>query len=215
MKGYISLFKEKKVIFMIGLVCAAFNLVLSAMMIVGIPTIIKVNLELSDTLYSYAQVSIGAGSLLGGILMGALGKKFKIQSSYVLLLCSSLGLIPVAGVLMIDANKMIIYGVILVCCTVCIAVSTMFTIQALTYLQQITPRHLVGKVIAVVMALCTISQPIGQAVYGIAFEKFDNYPELVISVGILLATILSIASRSVFIHIEEKSSQLTGSEQIA
>ena len=208
--------KEKSVIFKVGLVCAAFNLVLSSMMIVGMPTIIKVNLGLSNKLYSYAQASVGFGSLLGGLLMGVLGKHFSIKSAHKILVWDALCIVPFALGMLMNLDKMIIYGLMLVCCTICLALSMMFTILAMTYLQQITPKHLIGKVIAVVMTLCTLSQPIGQAVYGVVFQVFNSQPAMIIIAGIVLSVVVAIVSRSIFINIEEsKTVEIVGNENLA
>lgn len=50
-------------------------------------------------------------------------------------------------------------------------VSTMFTVSIYTVVQQRTPIHLLGKIMASIIAIASCSQPIGQALYGILFEK--------------------------------------------
>ena len=199
--------KEKSIIFKVGLVCAVFNLLLSSLMIVGMPTIIKVTLGLSNELYSYAQASVGFGSLLGGLLMGVLGKQFSMKSAYKLLIWDSISILPIAVGMLLGADKMVIYALILICCTVCLALSMMFTILAMTYLQKETPQHLVGKVIAVVMAICTLSQPIGQAIYGVVFDVFSKQIPYVIIIGVILATIFSIMTIPTFLEIVESDKQ--------
>lgn len=125
--------KEKSIIFKIGLVCAVFNLLLSSLMIVGLPTIIKVTLGLSNELYSYAQASIGFGSLLGGLLMGVLGKHFNMKSAYKLLIWDSISILPIAVGMLFRADKMVVYALILIYCTVGLALSMMFTVSYLMF----------------------------------------------------------------------------------
>lgn len=190
--------KEKTIIVKISLICAGLNLFLSSMMIVGLPVIIKMKLGLSNQLYGYAEAAIGAGSLLGGICVGVLGKRLTIQKSDKLLLITSLIMLPVAITLILGMSPLIVYGIIIVVSTVCMAFSTIFTIRALTYLQEETPTHLLGKVVACVMAICMCAQPIGQAIYGGLFEVMKDEPQWIILVGIILSSILSISSRRVF-----------------
>ncbi len=52
--------------------------------------------------------------------------------------------------------------------------STMFSIQMLAVVQTQTPAHLIGKVIACIMAFIMCAQPAGQMLYGILFEKMSK-----------------------------------------
>ena len=56
----------------IALVCA-FNLLLSALLVVSMPVLIKQTLGLGDTWYGANQTAMAAGSLAGGLAAGLLG----------------------------------------------------------------------------------------------------------------------------------------------
>ena len=199
--------KERTIIVKIALICAGINLILASMMMVGLPIIIKMKLGLSNQLYGYAEASIGAGSLLGGICVGIFGKKLNIQKSDKLLLVTSLTMLPVGIALILKMSSLVIYGIIIVGSTICMACSTMFTIQALTYVQQETPTHLIGKVVSCVMAICMCSQPLGQAIYGGLFDAMKENPEWIIFVAVILSAILSISSKSIFKEIKYQIKQ--------
>ena len=62
--------------------------------------------------------------------------------------------------------------------------STMFSIQMLAVVQTQTPAHLIGKVIACIMAFIMCAQPAGQMLYGILFEKMSKgTPFIMIGTG--------------------------------
>lgn len=201
-EGMHFVLRERPVIIKVALVCAAFNLFLSSMMMVGMPTIIKINLNLSNELYGYAEASLGAGSLIGGICVGIMGKRFCIEKSYKLLILSSMMMLPVCLVVALNMHPLFIYGVIVLCCTLCLAITMIFTILALTYVQEETPMHLLGKVIACVMAICMCSQPVGQAIYGVLFENMKEQPAGIILGATIICTGISIGTRGIFSHIE-------------
>ena len=56
----------------------------------------------------------------------------------------------------------------------------MFSILALSMLQESTPEHLTGKIMACVIALSTCAQPVGQVVYGFLFDLFSGSVWLVL-----------------------------------
>lgn len=112
--------------------------------------------------------------------------------------------LSVAITLILGMSPLIVYGIIIAASTVCMVFSTIFTIQALTYLQEETPTHLLGKVVACVMAICMCAQPIGQAIYGGLFEVMKDEPKWIILVGIILSSTLSISSRRVFAGIRRQ-----------
>ena len=198
LEGLHFIAKEKRVLLKIGLVCAAINLVLSAMLIVGLPTILRIHLAVSDEMYSFAQGSLGIGSLLGGLSVTLLGNKIKVDKLYLLLIGASISLLPIAASLCLGMTPMVAYVIILVCCMIGLAMTTAFSIVALTYIQKETPSHLIGKVMACISMICMCASPLGQAIYGVLFEQFDRAPGIIFCVGLLVALGISILSKGAF-----------------
>lgn len=52
--------------------------------------------------------------------------------------------------------------------------STMFSVSMLTAVQRQTRANLLGKIMAVIIAVLNCSQPVGQAVYGVLFDIFAD-----------------------------------------
>lgn len=70
-----------------------------------------------------------------------------------------------------------------------IAIS-MFSIAAVSLIQQKTPNHLIGKVMAYTSAITLCVQPPGQIVYGFLFDRFRDVVSLVlIPTGIIVCAI--------------------------
>ncbi|MEG2673472.1 MAG: MFS transporter, partial [Ruthenibacterium sp.] len=81
---------EKPVLLKIIVLVALFNLVLSAMLIVGLPILVVQTLCLSDGLLGFAQGALALGGLCGGIATAALGGRLKLSGAPLLLLLCSL-----------------------------------------------------------------------------------------------------------------------------
>lgn len=169
---------EKPVIGKASLLIAGMNLFLSSLIVIGLPIVVTQMLGFSEMagnrFYGYAEGALAAGGLAGGILAGVLGKKMTIQKSHWLLVICSLTLFPMGAVVWFTVPAMAAYTVIVFCCFCMMAVSSMFSIQMMAYVQIVTPSHLVGKIMSLVMCICMIAQPLGQAMYGILFEKLET-----------------------------------------
>lgn len=180
------------------LIVCAFNLFLSALIIVGLPVIITQFLHMSSQLYGYAQGALALGGLLGGILTGVFAKRLNIQGVHVLLLLSGAALLPIGLVLNLDILPMAAYIVITLCSFFMMVCSTMFTVQMLSFVQILTPHHLIGKVISCIMALSMCSQPLGQAVYGVLFDVLKGQSYFAVYGACLICCLISWKSRKIF-----------------
>lgn len=141
--------KEKPVIGKAALLLAGINMFLSALIIIGLPIIVTQMLGFSEKagnrFYGYAQGALAAGGLVGGLLVGVLAKKLVIQKAHRLLAICSLTLLPIGIVLWFPVPGMAAYVVIVASCFFMMIVSSMFSIQMMSYVQMVTPSLLVGK----------------------------------------------------------------------
>ena len=83
-------------------------------------------------------------------------------------------LLPTAVALKSGISGELQYLVLTASCFLIMVLSSMFTVGLMAHIQQITPETLVGKVISLIYAICTCSQPVGQAMYGVLFETLKG-----------------------------------------
>lgn len=186
--------KDKPEIGKVTLCCAAVNLILSALMIIGLPVIVMQTLNFSNSeasrLYGFMQAILAVGGLAGGLGAGLMGARLKISASWKLLDYAGLLLVPMGVVLMLDSSPYVSYAVMAAAGLFIMALASVYSIQMMSYIQITVPQEMVGKVISWIIALSTCAQPVGQVVYGFLFEKSGNgaggifYVAAVISVGI-------------------------------
>lgn len=190
-----------------SLIIAAFNLVLSACIMIGLPVIITqkmgFQLETANRLYGYIEGAMGAGSLLGGILGGIFANKFKIKNCSLLLIICSLSILPITLVLSFDLPVIAAYTIIMISSFVMMMLATLFSIQLMSCLQILTPNKLLGKVISCVMCISMCATPIGQAFYGMVFQKFSNVPQTVFLGALIIGVIIGICTIKLFRNLEE------------
>ncbi|MEG2060157.1 MAG: MFS transporter, partial [Lachnospiraceae bacterium] len=190
--------KDKPLLIQIIVLIALFNLVLSAMMIVGTPILIVETLHMSDELLGLSQGMLALGGLCGGILTALFSKKLRLSNSPVLLFLCSLFVGVMAAPLLLGMSNMTSYVVITAACFAIMALATMFSVQMIATVQTETPPELVGKVIALMMSISMCAQPIGQAMYGVIFDLFRNNTGLILLCVALLSALISIASKRIF-----------------
>lgn len=190
--------KDKPLLIQIIALIAIFNLVLTAMLIVGTPILIVETLHMSDELLGLSQGILALGGLCGGILTAIFSKKLRLSNSHILLFLCSLSVGVMAVPLLLGMTNMTSYLVITAACFAIMALATMFSVQMIATVQTETPPELVGKVIALMMSISMCAQPIGQAMYGVVFDTFQNDTGLILLCVAILSALISLASKKIF-----------------
>lgn len=194
---------DKPIFLSVLVILALFNLVLSAAMVVGIPIMVVQVLEMSDTALGITEAAMGLGGLAGGIIAGTAAQKMKLKNGWItLVLCSLAALFmgisllefipPLVGYIIITAGS---FG------AMCAA--TMFSVSLFTAVQQQTPPHLLGKIMAVITAISSCSQPLGQAVYGVLFDTLSNMPYTVMIGSAAASMAVALASKRIFERLDK------------
>ena len=187
---------EKPVFVSVVVLVAMFNLVLSAVMIVGTPILITQELGMSDTLYGLTQGALALGGLCGGALAAACGDKLRVQKAHLLLLACSAAVAVMGLSLWLHLPSLVSYAAITLMSFAAMGASTLFMVQIYTLVQVQTPPQLVGKVMAALISIAMCGQPVGQALYGLLFGLFAPYLVLLGAAGAALC--ISLCSRRVF-----------------
>ena len=189
---------EKPVFVSVVVLVAMFNLVLSAVMIVGTPILITQVLGMSDTLYGLTQGALALGGLCGGALAAACGDKLRVQKAHLLLLACSAAVAVMGLSFWLHLPSLVSYAAITLMSFAAMGASTLFMVQIYTLVQVQTPPQLVGKVMAALISIAMCGQPVGQALYGLLFGLFAPYPYLVLLGAAGAALCISLCSRRIF-----------------
>ena len=198
---YIS--RERPVFLSATLVLSAFNLILSAVMIVGIPAIVAQVLGMSDAALGLTQAIMALGGLLGGLLAGLMGTRLKPRhGSLCLLACA--GAAGIMGLAVLpEVPGAVSYWLLTAMSMLAMSAATLFTVVMLTLVQAQVPGRLLGKVIACIQAAANCASPLGQAAYGVLFDTLS--PWSVLLGAAMLSALVALRSRRVFRRLEEAS----------
>ncbi len=190
---------EKKFFIKIAFVVALFNMVITALIIVGIPVIVIQVLQMKEFDLGIAQSVIGLGGLFGGMLSAIISKKLKIKYSYIFLFISSFSVFIMGLSLWGVFEEMTAYILIIIASFILMCSATIFTILIFAMIQTETPSNLIGKIMAVLIAISLSSQPIGQAIYGWGFEYFGSDKSyIILTISSIISFFIVIYSKKIF-----------------
>ena len=188
--------REKPVFLRVTLLLSAFNLILSAAMIVGIPVLVVNILKMSDASLGLTQGAMGLGGVLGGVLGGILGTRLRPRHGAALLLICS-GTLAVMGLVLLPGiPPTLSYWTITGFSLLMMAAASLFSILLLSAIQSQVAPHLLGKIIACVQAAANCASPLGQAGYGVLFEHLPPCPILLGAA--LLSALIGLRSIQIF-----------------
>ncbi|MBC3516579.1 MFS transporter [Neobittarella massiliensis] len=204
--------EKRPIFFSVVAIVAAFNLVLSAMMVVGMPILIVQVLQLSDSMLGYAQGIMALGGLAGGLLMAVVAKKLTMRTAHRLLIICALSVGVIGLALLMDLPVMATYAVITGMSFVAMAVSTLFSVQMLTVVQQQIPPALVGKIMAVMIAISMCAQPVGQAIYGVLFGAAAHSSWAVLLGAAVVSAVIALLSKNTFARLHQQMAGPTAAQ---
>ena len=101
-------------------------------------------------------------------------------------------------------SPMAVYIVLIISFGLLLTVHTIFQIQMMTFLQILTPEDLVGKVIACFMCVVMGTMPLGQVVYGFAFEHIGGSMYLLLYFAGFIMIIISTLTHGVFTGVDRQ-----------
>lgn len=170
--------------------------------IVGLPFLVRTVLGFNAKYYGAAESALAVATILGSIAAGILAEKLKIHKLSVLLASMGIFIIPAGIVFLLPVNAIIKYGVTVVSFCGMQAVISIFSIFAVSLIQQRTPNHLIGKVMAYTSTVTLCVQPIGQIVYGFLFDRFHNAVYFVLIPTGIIVCIVGLSAMSFFRNME-------------
>jgi len=200
--------KDQPILWKTSLVFALSNLLLTSLILIGLPVIVTQQLgfaqDAANRLYGYAQGVFAAGAILGGFMASVLSSKLKSKAGTYLLIGCSVCVIVGGLALQMIGIPMAVYLVLIGSCGLLLTTHTIFQIQIMTYLQLLTPKDLIGKVISCFMCVVMCTMPLGQVLYGFAFEHIGHNMYLLFYAAGVIMIGISILTRRIFHGIDNQ-----------
>ena len=192
------LIREEPGVFRLLLLAALLSMLVVGIIVVGTPYLVRTTLGLSAGHYALAESGMGVASVVGGILVGLLAGRFRFHAMYRLIIAVGLCLIPAGLSFLLPLEVMTRYSLLVAMLCGCQLLCSVFSIFALSAIQERTPEHLAGKVMACVSTLSLCAQPLGQILYGVLFDGLTGMAYLVLIPSGLLIVVIGVISAPLF-----------------
>ena len=114
-----------------------------------------------------------------------------------MLAAGSLALLLVAAACAAPLPPLASYALVVASLFLTMACCTLFSVQAVAFVQGETPKGLIWKVMALVMALANCATPVGVLAYGWLLDAFRGDIPIVVAGVVAVSLILSLAVRNV------------------
>ena len=194
--------RERPAIFKTLILTAIISFFVQGVALVGLPYIVRTVLGLNANYYGAMESMLGFTGILGSIIAGLIVEKFKIRKLYLTLLIIAIPLLPCGIIFLFVQNIQINYAILLLSFAIIQISACVFSVFALSIIQQLTPDNMIGKVMAYTATFSLCAQPLGQIIFGILFDGFSSAVYLVlIPTGIILS-IISLTTKEFFLKIE-------------
>lgn len=183
------------------IVAAVINLVLSPLLIVGSPIILRVTMQSSDTMQGIGVGLISFASILGTLTIGVFAKRIKVKTLHRFIAAIALLAVPIAVSVfpfILELGYYPAFTLFMLGAIPIAMVASIISIYVIARVQRVTSNENLGKVMAIIMAVAGCAAPIGQVIYGVVFESFSDvlyFPILAIS---LLMLVITFATRRMF-----------------
>lgn len=197
------IFRTKPDLLRLLLLAAAATFFIMGIASVGLPFTVRTVLGLSAEHYAVAEVFFGVAAIGGSLCAGLL--RLRLPWLCRLLLAVGLCMLPPGIAFFLAAGPMACYWTLIVCVCIMQFLVCIFSIFALSCLQQMTPPAMLGRVMSYVSALTLCAQPLGQAIYGALFDILHTHLFLVfLPTGCLLG-LIALLSRSLFCRLSARA----------
>lgn len=175
--------------------------------IVGLPFIVRNVLGFNAKYYGAAESALAIAAIMGSIAAGIFTGKLKTHKLSLILGSLGIFVIPAGIAFILPVNPAIRYIInIISFCGMQVAIN-IFSIFAVSLIQQRTPNHLIGKVMAYTSLVTLCAQPIGQMVYGFLFDKFCNAVHVVLIPTGFIICMVGVLSINLFKKIENQQTE--------
>jgi MFS family permease len=196
----------------LGLIAALLNMALVPCFLVASPIILRVTMKGGDAVYGVGMGLINAASILGALTAGVFSKRMRVSNLWLWILGIALLFIPLAVSVtpaFLKTGFWPPFVLYMFCLILMVAATTVLSIFVIVRIQSKTAGENLGKVMAIIQAIAQCAAPIGQLMYGAAFQGFKNSVHIpLLMTCVIMAAIAFIGKKT--LHNEDFAEEERG-----
>lgn len=152
------------------LLAAILNLALVGLTI-GAPVIVAKHLGMQSSFVGIIEVAMGLGGLVGSGLVGIWPHRFSFKGICRYVAMISFGVVPIIVALLSGPDELA-FAALAAGSAWVMAWASITSVEIVSFVQRSVPKELCGKVLALVYMTLSCATPIGQLVYGLAYDRW-------------------------------------------
>lgn len=173
----IFMFREQKLIFYVLILSAAVNLFMTPIYSIGIASVLKLTFHVSNQTFGIVQGVVGGGMVAGALLTPRISKWIPVDKMHLYFYMVSLAILGMGWSTIIYMNPSTITRLLSIFIFAGMGFLYLFLIAIInisffTVVQKNIPLSMMGKIMALIMSICSAFTPIGQILYGFWFDKY-------------------------------------------
>lgn len=196
--------KERADIMKMLLLAALSRFFVMGVALVGLPFLVRTVLGLDAKFYGGAESALAVATVLGSIAAGFLTGKLKSGRLSYVLAAVGVCIIPAGAVFLFPSGVFIKYAVSVVSFCGMQAAVSIFSIFAVSMIQQNTPDDMTGKIMSYTSAVTMCVQPAGQMVYGFLFDRFREAVSFVLIPSGIIVCVIGLCATGFFGKLEKR-----------
>ncbi len=194
-ESLIFMFREQKLIFYVLLLSAAVNLFMTPIYSIGIASVLKLTFHVSNQTFGIVQGIVGSGMVAGALMTPKISKRIPVEKMHVYFYAVSFAILGMGCSTSIFINPSAIMKQMAVIIFVGMGFLYLFLIAIInisffTVVQKNIPLSMMGKIMALIMSICSAFTPIGQILYGFWFDQYADHLIIIYIFAIVCTVIL-------------------------
>ena len=190
LKEVANYLKAQKVIVKVAAVAFLLNFFLASFIQVIIPYVSRIQLGATDAQFGLMNTILAIGSLLGTVVYGVIANRLNetsITKNLILVaILFSLLVIPFGLI----QNSTLAFWLMTVIVASAMGVVTVVSVQLIVYIQLVSDKALLGRIMSLVIIVTTLAIPLGQVMYGSFAAVASTKMLLVLIIATSIVTIL-------------------------
>ena len=190
LKEVANYLKAQKVIVKVAAVAFLLNFFLASFIQVIIPYVSRIQLGATDAQFGLMNTILAIGSLLGTVVYGVIANRLNetsITKNLILVaILFSLLVIPFGLI----QNSTLAFWLMTVIVASAMGVVTVVSVHLIVYIQLVSDKALLGRIMSLVMIVTTLAIPLGQVMYGSFAAAASTKMLLVLIIATSIVTIL-------------------------
>ncbi len=140
---------------------------------IGAPVIVAKHLGMQSSFVGIIEVAMGLGGLVGSGSVGIWPHRFSFKGicRYVAMIC--FGVVPIIVTLLSGPDELA-FAALAAGSAWAMAWASIASVEIVSFVQRSAPKELCGKVLALVYMMLSCATPIGQLVYGLAYDRWTT-----------------------------------------